>query len=520
MKTVGVIGLGTVGWAVIHGMSPFFKCVGYDIEGDYEWESVIQTDIIFVCVSTPLGNDHRLDCDNVTSVLERLDSEQYKGCVVIKSTISVGYTENAKKQFPDLRLVYMPEFLREKSPFTWFTCPDRLVLSGTTKDVSEVSSFFEWVKDAELLIMDYKSAEIGKLAHNAFIATKISFTNEVESICDQFSASPLDVMSVIWADRRVKSKEHLNPCLGPYAGKCVPKDTHELMETASNPELLTAVELINDSLKPIIPEHSSPKVVVIIPTKNRPEKLKVALESIEKQTLLPDEVIVVYEDDDPSRETIFQLTGDFQSNLNINLLLNKNTKNLSGAINTALNHLYDKERHPNETYVALLDDDDWWNRRYLQNNLCYALETNAAWVISGLIRYDESYPHGIFQAIPEDIFIDSFLVSNPNIQGSNLFVKLSSLISIGGFDESLPSTTDRDVCIRLLDAGISYAILRNHLVHHDGFSRPDRLSYPGSKRKTQGTLNFYSKYKNRMNLGQIEDFKERAQNLFNIEVVE
>lgn len=520
MRTVGVIGLGTVGWAVIHGMSPFFKCVGYDIEGEYHWISVTQTDMIIVCVSTPLGENHRLDCTNVTSVLERLHAEKYQGCVVIKSTIPVGYTENAKTCFPNLRLVYMPEFLREKSPYTWFTSPDRLVLSGTEKDVSEVLSFFDWVENAKILIMDYKSAEIGKLAHNAFIATKISFINEIESICDIFNANPIDVMSVIWADRRVQSKEHLNPCLGPYGGKCVPKDTHELRETASNPLLLTAVEDINNSLKPTIPYHSKPKVIVIIPTKNRPEKLKLALESIEKQTLLPDEVIVVYDDDDPSKDLIFHVITDLNKSVKVNLLTNKKMKNLSGAANTALCHIHVKEKNPDEIYISFLDDDDWWDRKYLQNTLSYAMETGADWVISGLIRHDESYPDGLPQKIPDDISIDSFLVSNPNIQGSNLFVKLSSLLSIRGFDEFLPSTTDRDICIRLLDAGVFYAILRNHLVHHDGFSRNDRLSCPGSQRKKQGILRFYSKYKNRMSSNQIEAFKERGSKLFGIEVIE
>jgi UDPglucose 6-dehydrogenase len=520
MRTVGVIGLGTVGWAVINGLSPFYKCFGYDIEGEYDWNRIIQADVIFVCVSTPSGSDNRLDCSNITSVLESLKSEQYKGCIVIKSTLSVGYTENAKNKFPDLRLIYMPEFLREKSPFTWFEYPDRLVLSGSDQDINEALSFFYWVEDAEILKMDYISAEIGKLAHNAFIATKISFTNEIEVICNQFDADPFDVMNVIWADRRVRSTEHLNPCLGPYAGKCVPKDTRELIEAAHSPLLLTAVEDVNQKMRAVKSPHAEPKIIVIIPTKNRPDKLKRALSSVREQTLLPDEVIVVHEEEDPSQDRTFDVVQDFQGSLNIAFITNQNAKNLSGAANTAINYIHKNSTHPDNIYVSFLDDDDWWDRRYLQNNLCYAIETNVEWVISGLIRYDESHPKGIFQTIPDNISIESFLVSNPNIQGSNLFVRLSSLILIGGFDEALPSTTDRDVCIRLLDAGVSYGFLRNHLVHHDAFSRSDRLSYPGSQRKMQGTLGFYSKYKDRMNVEQIGEFKERAQKLFGIEVLE
>lgn len=520
MKTIGVIGLGTVGWAVINGLSPFYKCFGYDIEGEYDWNRIIEADVIFICVSTPPGKDNRLDCSNITSVLESLQSEQYQGCIVIKSTVAVGYTESAQSKFSDLRLVYMPEFLREKSPFTWFEYPDRLVLSGSHQDINEVLSFFHWVDDAEILKMDYISAEIAKLAHNAFIATKISFTNEIEGICDQFNADPFDVMNVIWADRRVKSTEHLNPCLGPYSGKCVPKDTCELIEAAHNPLLLNAVEDVNKKVKAVRSPNVEPKIIVIIPTKNRPEKFKRALHSVREQTLLPNEVIVVYEEEDPSKEMVLDIVDDFQNVLNITFLTNINAKNLSGAANTALNHILDKSTHPDNIYISFLDDDDWWDRRYLQNNLCYAIETNVEWVISGLIRYDESHPEGIFQTIPDTISIESFLVSNPNIQGSNLFVRLSSLILIGGFDETLPSTTDRDVCIRLLDAGVSHAFLKNHLVHHDAFSRPDRLSYPGSERKMQGTLGFYSKYKDRMNFEQIGEFKERAQKLFGIEVLE
>ena len=72
--------------------------------------------------------------------------------------------------YPALRLVYMPEFLREISSFTWFSDPDRLVLSGSDDDVEEVLSYFSWVnKGIPVLRMSYTSAEIGKLAHNAFI---------------------------------------------------------------------------------------------------------------------------------------------------------------------------------------------------------------------------------------------------------------------------------------------------------------------------------------------------------------
>ena len=97
--------------------------------------------------------------------------------------------------------------------------------------------------------MSHIDAEIGKLGHNAYIATKVSFTEEMEQISREHSADPHHVMSVIHADRRVKSKEHLRPGLGPYGGKCVPKDTRELINASHTTTLLSAVESVNENAK-------------------------------------------------------------------------------------------------------------------------------------------------------------------------------------------------------------------------------------------------------------------------------
>lgn len=519
MKCVGVIGLGSVGWSVIHGLSRHHRCYGYDIEGRHRWKDILKTDIVFICVSTPIGADGRLDCGNIHAVLKRLAEESYQGIVAIKSTVTIGYMEKATNEFPNLRLVYMPEFLRERNSYTWFLNPDRIVVSGEPRNIEEALSYFSWAEEAEVLRMDHRSAEIGKLAHNAFIATKVSFTNEIERICREHSGNPRDVMSVIWADRRVKSKDHLTPGLGPYGGKCVPKDTHDLIESTRSAILLQAVEQVNKSID--IPERREdlPEAVVIVPTKNRPAKLDRALGSVREQTVKPRKVIVVSDCDEKNwgrtEDVVRKYAGDFD----VLLLRNRRESNVSGAINTGIDYLASDERIRSHVYVALLDDDDRWDRRYLENMLKYARETKSEWILSGLIRYDDQHPEGFPQDVPEKIEIDDFLVGNPNIQGSNLFVKLDRLVEIGGLDENLPSTTDRDVCIRLLETGdISYAVLRNHMVHHDALSRSDRLSHPGSKRKKEGLIRFYEKYKTRMSEDQRDQFMKRAKNLFNVDI--
>ncbi len=244
-RMIGVIGLGSVGHAIRTALGYFFECVGFDIVGNYSWQDILETDAVFVCVPTPEDSSNRLDCSHIDSVLTRLMEADYRGLVIIKSTVRVGYMEEATEKFGQLRIVYMPEFLRERSSFVWFVSPDRLVVSGASDDVEEALSYFHWVEDAEILKLDHRSAEIGKLAHNAFIATKVSFTNEIEYICEELGGNAKGVMSVIWADRRVKSREHLKPSLGPYGGKCVPKDTRELISAALCTDLLEAAERVN-----------------------------------------------------------------------------------------------------------------------------------------------------------------------------------------------------------------------------------------------------------------------------------
>lgn len=519
MPTVGVVGLGAVGWAVVHGMSRHFACTGFDIEGDYEWSSIAHSDIVLVCVPTPSGPDDRLDCSVVRDVLSRLSEGRYAKPVVVKSTVRVGFMDEASRDFPSLRLVYMPEFLRERSRFTWFLNPDRLVLSGRSEDVDEALQYFSWAKGATVIRTDHRSAEVAKLAHNAFIATKVSFTNEIEEISRGVGAKPEVVMAVVAADRRVLSDAHLRPGLGPYGGRCVPKDTAELARVGGpNARLLSAVleaRAPEDSRSPLSPGVG---LIVIIPTKNRSEKLSRALASVASQVRLPDEVIVVSDSSGDQVGRTHDVVQDFSSRIPLRELRNIKSPNVSGALNTGLaaaqDGLYPSER----TFVAFLDDDDWWDRHYLDNAATYAAEVEADWIVAGLVRHEGS-ARGVNQPIPPHLSVGDFLVSNPNVQGSNLFVRLSRVLEAGGFDEQLASTTDRDICIRLLRVpGIRYEVLRNHLVHHDASPDPTRLSAPGSPIKRAGLTEFYRKYSGDMSPEQREAFCERARRLFSVEI--
>lgn len=429
--------------------------------------------------------------------------------------------DKAAEMHPKLRLVYMPEFLRERSSFTWCMEPDRIVVSGNDTDMEEALSYFTWVPESvPRLKMSWRSAEIGKLAHNAYIATKVSFTNEVEALSLMHKANPYDVMHLVWTDRRVNNPEHLTPYLGGYSGKCVPKDTKELMNCGGKHILLEAVETVNNSLRQKPNQTSRTEIITIIPTHSRPEYLQKAIASVANQRKPPSKVYIVYDEGDSSYQEIEKIASEYSSSLFISVLKNSHTKKLSGAVNTALEQAEMEFPDTMNTFVSNLDDDDWWDISYLQNVSKYADETKADWIISGLIRHDERNPNGYHQPVPQTLKADMFYISNPNIQGSNLFVRLSKMLEIGGFDENLMSTTDRDVGIRLCKANTSYSVLNNHLVHHNAIDDHPRLSVPGCMRKVNGMRAFYQKHSPNMTDEEKDAFKQRASKLFSVDIEE
>jgi glycosyltransferase involved in cell wall biosynthesis len=298
----------------------------------------------------------------------------------------------------------------------------------------------------------------------------------------------------------------------------VVKDMNELTNSAHS-KFLSCVRDVNSMCDDPETRFEYKPIVAIIPTKNRPDKLQRALDSMVEQTYQPKLTIVITDPGKKRTDETLDVLSRFSDDLKIKHITNNRTENLSGAVNSGLDFVAGSGYDMNNTYLAFLDDDDWWDRRYLENCMKYALETESDWVITGLIRHDEDHPGGVLQEVPTEIGVSDFLVTNPNVQGSNLFIRADKITSIGGFDEKLASTTDRDVCIRLLQSNdVRHSFLRNHLVHHDGSNNPDRLSYPGSPCKRAGLAVFYEKYSPIMSESQKEGFKKRAKDLFDIDL--
>ena len=235
--TVGVVGLGSVGDAAFTTFSNHFHTVGYDVDGRGDWKEILASDVAIVCVPTNAAGDGQLDMTHVMDVANKLAEHSFTGLMIVKSTLQPGTMDAINERYPQLRAAYAPEFLRERDALEWFQSPDRLVYSCATDDESALLEYFSWIgEEVPRVRMEHLEAELGKLAHNTYIATKVTFTVEIERLAHHFGVDPVPVMETVWRDRRVNNPAHLTPMKGGFAGKCVPKDTAALAQLDPDPE--------------------------------------------------------------------------------------------------------------------------------------------------------------------------------------------------------------------------------------------------------------------------------------------
>lgn len=259
-------------------------------------------------------------------------------------------------------------------------------------------------------------------------------------------------------------------------------------------------------------------VVALVATAHRTDLLeKRALPSIRCQFRSPDVVIVVDDscDDGSYDRTRCVVRLWKRAEDKVAFLRNRRTKGASGAWNTGFDHILSTCEDPERVYVAILDDDDEWDANHLLRCLETAEGNDLDMVAAPFWRIDEHARRTLITP-PQSLEFEPFLVGNPGIQGSNLFCRLSVLLEAGLFDESLPSCTDRDLCIRIAELpDVRYCTTDNPTACHFASGSLERLSTPGSSAKINGLNRFYRKYRSRMSDGQREAFRSRAERLFN-----
>jgi UDPglucose 6-dehydrogenase len=226
-------------------------------------EAVTNAEIIFLALPTPPGEDGSADLSYILGVADQLGKiiKEYK-VIVNKSTVPVGTAEKVREAISkntktEFDVVSNPEFLREGLAVDDFMKPDRIVIgTGSEKAQKMMEDLFApFVRQGNpIIFMDERSSELTKYASNSYLATRITFMNEIANICERFGANVDLVRLGMGSDTRI-GKRFLFPGIG-YGGSCFPKDVSALHKTAKEYgydfEILESVMKINEIQKTII----------------------------------------------------------------------------------------------------------------------------------------------------------------------------------------------------------------------------------------------------------------------------
>lgn len=228
-------------------------------------EGLDNSELCFIAVGTPMGEDGSADLQYVRQVAQQIGETIIHDMIVIdKSTVPVGTAEEVKTIIQDelkkrnesfkVAVVSNPEFLKEGNAVNDFMHPDRVVIGADDEEaVNAMRLLYDpFTKNHErMIIMDIKSAEMTKYASNSMLANRISFMNEMANICDKIGANIDYVRKGMGSDSRIGSS-FLYPGCG-YGGSCFPKDVTALIKTATDagytPQLLKSVEEVNNQQK-------------------------------------------------------------------------------------------------------------------------------------------------------------------------------------------------------------------------------------------------------------------------------
>jgi UDPglucose 6-dehydrogenase len=231
-----------------------YKAGRLDFTTNYQ-EAISEAELVFIAVGTPSGVDGEADLKHVQDAAENVARAMDHPLIIVnKSTVPIGtgdwvanIVEKNKNADVAFSVVSNPEFLREGSAVYDFMNPDRVVLGSLNRQAAEAVAQLYFPLQCPIIITDLRTAEMIKYASNAFLATRISFINEISSICERLGADVKDVARGMGYDKRI-GPAFLEAGVG-WGGSCFPKDVRALAHMATihgcHPQLLRAVMEIN-----------------------------------------------------------------------------------------------------------------------------------------------------------------------------------------------------------------------------------------------------------------------------------
>ena len=248
---IGIVGQGYVGTAVNEVFSKHYDVETYDLDidkcsVDYLEDLVELSNIIFVCVPTPMKKDGSCDTSIVEAVVKDINdmvvSRNVSGRIVaIKSTIPPGTTNRLNKECKNISVIFNPEFLTEANFIDDFKNQNRIIIGGERPSTTKLRQVYSLVfPNAKIVKPGSKTAEMVKYMTNTFLATKVSFANEMKMICDGLDIDYDKVVEYSTYDERLGKSHWAVP--GPdgklgFGGSCFPKDINALLDLANKFEI-------------------------------------------------------------------------------------------------------------------------------------------------------------------------------------------------------------------------------------------------------------------------------------------
>ena len=234
---IGIIGQGFVGTAVYEGLKQYFKIETYDIAKKSTCSSIGEvcekSDVVFVCLPTPMHPDGSCSKLIVQKVLNEINDLNTCNTVVVKSTIPPGTTEQWNKKYNNIQIVFNPEFLTEANSIEDFKTQNRIIVGGPRPASTKVARLFRKAFPKIPIIKTGSThAEMVKYVTNCFLATKVSFANEMFKVCNELDIDYDKVIEYAKFDERLGYSHWAVP--GPdgdfgFGGHCFPKDMNALI---------------------------------------------------------------------------------------------------------------------------------------------------------------------------------------------------------------------------------------------------------------------------------------------------
>ena len=257
--TIGVIGQGYVGTAIKLGFEEHYNVLTYDkfdlAKSTHSKISDIveETKVIFVCVPTPMRKDGTCYTGIVEEVIREINETAKDHIVVIKSTVPPGTTNKFNHEFSNVTVIFNPEFLTEENFLDDFKNQNRIILGGSRKGTNKLRQIYSKVFPKAVIVKTGdKHAEMVKYFTNTFLATKVSFANEMYNICEQIGIDYDKVVEYAIYDERLGKSHWAVP--GPdgdfgFGGHCFPKDLSAIINQFDTYGLLESVEEVNNQVR-------------------------------------------------------------------------------------------------------------------------------------------------------------------------------------------------------------------------------------------------------------------------------